>query len=118
MCRSAGQRAKAADRAVSRAVPAGPPNCRDRHPRPCLRPLASGSLRSYAGPMKMAKIRLYVEHPLGRGQTIPLSRDQAHYLFGVMRQGVGDWVLLLKRAAALASHGHLGAPFAVGPIEE
>ena len=46
--------------------------------------------------MKTAKIRLYVEHPLGQGQTIPLSRDQAHYLFGVMRQGVGDWVLLFN----------------------
>ncbi|MGB8624023.1 MAG: 16S rRNA (uracil(1498)-N(3))-methyltransferase [Paracoccaceae bacterium] len=37
-----------------------------------------------------AKIRLYVEHPLGAGQTIPLTRDQAHYLFGVMRLGTGD----------------------------
>lgn len=44
--------------------------------------------------MKTAKIRLYVEHPLGEGQTIPLEREQAHYLFGVMRQGVGDAVLL------------------------
>ncbi|MGX0878724.1 16S rRNA (uracil1498-N3)-methyltransferase [Roseovarius sp. MBR-154] len=46
--------------------------------------------------MKTAKIRLYVEHPLGQGQTIPLSRDQAHYLFGVMRQGVGDAVLVFN----------------------
>jgi 16S rRNA (uracil1498-N3)-methyltransferase len=46
--------------------------------------------------MKTAKIRLYVEQPLGQGQTIPLSRDQAHYLFGVMRQGVGDAVLLFN----------------------
>ncbi len=46
--------------------------------------------------MKTAKIRLYVEHPLGQGQTIPLNRDQAHYLFGVMRQGVGDLVLLFN----------------------
>ncbi|GAW36147.1 ribosomal RNA small subunit methyltransferase E [Roseovarius sp. A-2] len=46
--------------------------------------------------MKTAKIRLYVEHPLGQGQTIPLSRDQAHYLFGVMRQGAGDLVLLFN----------------------
>ena len=46
--------------------------------------------------MKTAKIRLYVEHPLGQGQTIPLNRDQAHYLFGVMRQGVGDAVLLFN----------------------
>ena len=46
--------------------------------------------------MKTAKIRLYVEHPLGQGQTIPLLRDQAHYLFGVMRQGVGDGVLVFN----------------------
>jgi len=44
--------------------------------------------------MGMAKIRLYVEHPLGPGQTVPLTRDQAHYLFGVMRQGVGDALLI------------------------
>ncbi|WP_227286884.1 16S rRNA (uracil(1498)-N(3))-methyltransferase [Boseongicola sp. H5] len=43
-----------------------------------------------------AKIRLYVEHPLAAGQTVPLSRDQAHYLFGVMRQAVGGAVLLFN----------------------
>ncbi|NVO26534.1 16S rRNA (uracil(1498)-N(3))-methyltransferase [Donghicola sp. C2-DW-16] len=41
-----------------------------------------------------AKIRLYVEQPLGQGQSIPLSREQAHYLFGVMRLMVGAHVLL------------------------
>ena len=44
--------------------------------------------------MKTAKIRIYVEHPLGEGQTIPLTQAQAHYLFGVMRQSVGDAVLV------------------------
>ncbi|WP_188129146.1 16S rRNA (uracil(1498)-N(3))-methyltransferase [Lutimaribacter pacificus] len=43
-----------------------------------------------------AKIRLYVDHPLGEGQCVPLDRDQAHYLFGVMRQGAGDPVLLFN----------------------
>ncbi|WP_424984938.1 16S rRNA (uracil(1498)-N(3))-methyltransferase [Microbulbifer sp. S227A] len=43
-----------------------------------------------------AKIRLFVEHPLGPGQSVPLTREQAHYLFGVMRQGVGDAVLLFN----------------------
>ncbi|TNF60156.1 MAG: 16S rRNA (uracil(1498)-N(3))-methyltransferase [Rhodobacteraceae bacterium] len=43
-----------------------------------------------------AKIRLYVDQPLGQGQTVPLDRDQAHYLFGVMRQGVGDLVALFN----------------------
>ena len=32
-----------------------------------------------------SKVRLYVDHPLGEGQSVPLSREQAHYLFGVMR---------------------------------
>ena len=40
--------------------------------------------------MKDAKIRLFVEQPLGEGQTVPLDRDRAHYLFGVMRLGPGD----------------------------
>ncbi len=43
-----------------------------------------------------AKIRLFVDHPLGQGQSVPLNRDQAHYLFGVMRQGGGDSVLLFN----------------------
>ena len=46
--------------------------------------------------MSAAKIRLYVEHPLGQGQSVPLSRDQAHYLFGVMRQGAGATVTLFN----------------------
>ncbi len=40
--------------------------------------------------MKAGKVRLYVDHPLGQGQSVPLSREQAHYLFGVMRLGAGD----------------------------
>lgn len=43
-----------------------------------------------------AKVRLYVEHPLGAAQPVPLSRDQAHYLFGVMRLGAGDFVALFN----------------------
>ena len=42
------------------------------------------------------KIRLYVDHPLGAGQTVLLNRDQAHYLFGVMRQGLGAQVALFN----------------------
>ncbi|WP_187431067.1 16S rRNA (uracil(1498)-N(3))-methyltransferase [Roseobacter fucihabitans] len=41
-----------------------------------------------------AKIRLYVEHALSPGQSVPVSREQAHYLFGVMRLAVGAQVLL------------------------
>lgn len=43
-----------------------------------------------------AKIRLYVDHRLGAGQSVPLNRDQAHYLFGVMRQGPGDAIALFN----------------------
>lgn len=45
---------------------------------------------------KTAKIRLYVDHPLGAGQTVPLDRGQAHYLFGVMRQAEGAEVKLFN----------------------
>jgi 16S rRNA (uracil1498-N3)-methyltransferase len=43
-----------------------------------------------------AKIRLYVEHPLGQGQSVPLDKAQAHYLFGVMRKAEGAHVLLFN----------------------
>ena len=46
------------------------------------------------GLMKKAGIRLYVDQPLGVGQSVPLTRDRAHYLFGAMRQGVGSVVAL------------------------
>ena len=46
--------------------------------------------------MRDAKIRLYVEQPLGPGQSVPLSREHAHYLFGVMRQAVGASVMLFN----------------------
>lgn len=44
----------------------------------------------------MARIRLYVDHPLGAGQSVPLDRDQAHYLFGVMRLAQGADVSLFN----------------------
>ncbi len=46
--------------------------------------------------MSIAKIRLYVDHPLGQGQAVPLTADQAHYLFSVMRLSAGDAVLLFN----------------------
>ncbi|WP_224816211.1 16S rRNA (uracil(1498)-N(3))-methyltransferase [Hasllibacter sp. MH4015] len=42
------------------------------------------------------KIRLYVDHPLGKGQSVPVSRDHANYLFNVMRLGVGAEVALFN----------------------
>jgi 16S rRNA (uracil1498-N3)-methyltransferase len=46
--------------------------------------------------MKNAKVRLFVDHPLGQAQSVPLERDQAHYLFGVMRLAVGAHILLFN----------------------
>jgi 16S rRNA (uracil1498-N3)-methyltransferase len=46
--------------------------------------------------MKRAKVRLFVDQPLGKGQSVALSREQAHYLFGVMRLGAGDMVSLFN----------------------
>jgi 16S rRNA (uracil1498-N3)-methyltransferase len=46
--------------------------------------------------MSRPKIRLHVEHPLGEGQTVALTRDQANYLVAVMRLGPGDAVALFN----------------------
>ncbi|MES0864555.1 16S rRNA (uracil(1498)-N(3))-methyltransferase [Ruegeria sp. SCPT10] len=43
-----------------------------------------------------AKIRLYVDQPLGQGQSVELTREQARYLFGVMRLSVGGTVALFN----------------------
>ncbi len=42
------------------------------------------------------RVRLYVKHPLGPGQPVVLAQDQAHYLFNVMRLGVGNNVALFN----------------------
>jgi 16S rRNA (uracil1498-N3)-methyltransferase len=65
-----------------------------------------------------AKIRLYVDHPLGAGQTVPLDRDQAHYLFGVMRQATGAEISLFNGRdgewlARVAETGKRGGVLAV-----
>ena len=64
------------------------------------------------------KIRLFVDHPLADGQSVPLSRDQAHYLFGVMRLTAGDSVLLFNGqdgewAADVVDAGKRGGTLAV-----
>ena len=43
-----------------------------------------------------AKVRLFVDQPLGQGQAVALSADQAHYLFAVMRLGKGAVVALFN----------------------
>ncbi len=46
--------------------------------------------------MSKARIRLYVDQPLGEGQSVPLSRAQAHYLFAVMRRRAGDALVIFN----------------------
>ena len=46
--------------------------------------------------MSRPKIRLHVEHPLSEGQTVDLSREQANYLFAVMRLKPGHEVALFN----------------------
>jgi len=43
-----------------------------------------------------AKIRLFVDAPLGAGQAVGLSREQAHYLMNVMRLAPGAAVALFN----------------------
>lgn len=42
------------------------------------------------------RTRLYVRHPLGAGQSVPLDADQAHYLRSVLRLGPGAAVGLFN----------------------
>ncbi|MEP5152352.1 16S rRNA (uracil(1498)-N(3))-methyltransferase [Planktotalea sp.] len=42
------------------------------------------------------KTRLYVDQPLAEGNQVSLTREQAHYLFGVMRMAVGGAVALFN----------------------
>jgi 16S rRNA (uracil1498-N3)-methyltransferase len=44
----------------------------------------------------MARVRLYVDQPLGAGQPVTLSEPQAHYLFSVMRLEQADPVHLFN----------------------
>nr|WP_128253428.1 16S rRNA (uracil(1498)-N(3))-methyltransferase [Falsirhodobacter deserti] len=46
--------------------------------------------------MGMSEIRLFVDAPLQVGTDVALTEAQAHYLFGVMRQGMGAPVTLFN----------------------
>jgi len=46
--------------------------------------------------MGKTRIRLYVDRPLGPGQTVTLNSNQARYLFGTMRLGMGAAVALFN----------------------
>ncbi|MEM6729821.1 MAG: RNA methyltransferase PUA domain-containing protein, partial [Pseudomonadota bacterium] len=41
-------------------------------------------------------VRLFVDHPLSPGQSVPLGRDDAHRLGNVMRMQVGEELLLIN----------------------
>lgn len=71
----------------------------------------------------MSTIRLYIDHPFGPEQTIPLTQEQAHYLFGVMRLSAGgnlavfngrdgEWRATVERAAKRGGTLRLDAPTA------
>lgn len=65
----------------------------------------------------MAEVRLYVEHPLGAGQSVPLTEDQARYLFAVMRLAKGAELRVFNGrdgewAVAVAEAGRRGGTLA------
>lgn len=43
-----------------------------------------------------SKVRLFVDHPLGPGQSVGLTETQAHYLFAVMRLETGNAVAVFN----------------------
>ncbi len=43
-----------------------------------------------------SKVRLFVDQPLAQGQTVSLTKEQAHYLFGVMRLEIGGILSLFN----------------------
>ena len=40
--------------------------------------------------------RLYIDMPLAEGKSVTLAPQQAHYVLNVMRQKIGDAVLLFN----------------------
>lgn len=69
----------------------------------------------------MGKVRIFLEDPVGEGQSVTLSRDQAHYLFGVMRLSVGDEIEVFDGqngafTARVAVAGKRGGSLFVGDL--
>ena len=46
--------------------------------------------------MASAKVRLYVDQPLGPDNSVVIGAEQSHYLFNVMRLGAGGFVALFN----------------------
>ena len=68
--------------------------------------------------MTREKIRLFVDAPLGPGQSVDLTREQAHYLFAVMRLAPGARLALFNGEAGewtaeVAEAGKRGGRLAV-----
>lgn len=66
----------------------------------------------------VARVRLFIDHPLAAGQPVPLDGSQAHYLAGVMRLGPGDAVEVFNGrdgawAARIADAGKRGGTLGV-----
>ena len=67
----------------------------------------------------MARIRLFIDHPLAPRQAVPLAPAQAHYLSGVMRLGAGAEIAVFNGrdgefAARIAQAGKRGGTLDVG----
>jgi len=67
----------------------------------------------------MGQVRLYLDRELEEGQTISLAREQAHYLFGVMRMGPGARLEVFDGrsgayAAEVAEAGKRGGALCIG----
>ena len=76
-------------------------------------------VRREGGKISMAKLRLFVEQSLAQGQSVSLTREQAHYLFGVMRLGEGAELLLFdgrngEFSARVADAGKRGGVLSCG----
>lgn len=61
----------------------------------------------------MAKIRLFIDHPLATGQPVTLEAAQAHYLSGVMRLRAGEVISVFNGrdgewSASIAEAGKRG----------
>jgi len=67
----------------------------------------------------MGRVRLFLREPLAEGQSVSLTREAAHYLFGVMRMGAGDGLSVFdgvsgEFAATVAEAGKKGGVLEVG----